>query len=135
MIYFSNLVIIKHKFKYKINIIRSCLIISYMGIINHQCIKRISPWINSQMLCLLSFKRVRYETLLKRNIGIWDHFMLIIKLSNLINNKFINKKRIIQHYNFKIKILDCPMQHKLTIIIIFMEIMKSLNLKSNLIFV
>ena len=134
MICFSNLVIIKHKSKSKINIIRLCSIISFMEIIHLQFIKKINLWIHFQMPCLPFFRKIRYETLLKRNIEYWDHFRTIIKFSNLINCKFINPKRIIQHFNTKIKRLNFLMQHKLIIIIIFMGIMKSLNLINNLIF-
>ena len=134
MIYFNNSVIIKHKSKSKINITKLCLIISYMAIIHPPFIKKINPWIHFQMHCLLSFRKIKFETLLKRNIEFWDHFRSIIKFSNLINHKFIDLKRIIHNFNTKIKRLNSLMQHRLIIIIIFMGIMKSLNLKNNLIF-
>ena len=105
-----------------------------MGAIINRFIKNINPLIHFQMLCLLFFKKIRSEILLKRSIECRDHFRLIIKFSYLIHPKFINPKRIIQEFNSKIKKLNFLMRRKLIIIIIFMGIMKSLNLINNLIF-
>jgi len=125
LIYFSNLVIIKHKYKFKINITKSCSIISCMEIIQLRFIKKTSLWIHFQMLCLLSFRRIRCEILLKKIRELLDHFRSTIKFSNLINHKFIKPKKTIQYFKTKIKRLNFLKQHRLIITIIFMGIMKN----------